>query len=351
MSGGPLGVGFIGAGAVTQAIHLPTLARLTDQFRVQQIFDVVSEVATSVAARVGSRSTTSLEELLADEAVDVVAVCSPHHLHAVQVIAACRAGKRAVLCEKPFAMTADEAAEVTAVASSTGTAILVGAMHTFDPAWRAAVAAWKDLPATSFAIRSSIVLPPNARFVDFSTEVISRGGGFPPATDVEAQAMRVHGAVLGLAIHDLPLVRALLPTFDDLEVLSARFLGPIGYHIVLGVGGKRVELHGVLTDTWQPAWTFEAIADDQRLVADFTPSYVHAGSAVASLQGAAQTITFGPYRSNGYEAEWQEMAEIVRGERPAPATDSLIEDLRFAIQLADAAADMVRDSESSGVAA
>ena len=351
MSDRPLGVGFIGAGAVTQAIHLPTLARLTDQFQVQQIFDVATEVAASVAARVGSRSTTSLQELLADEAVDVVAVCSPHHLHAAQVIAACRAGKRAVLCEKPFAMSAEEAAEVTAVASTTGTAILVGAMHTFDPAWQAAVAAWADLPATSFAIRSSIVLPPNARFEDFSTEVINRGGGSPTATDIEAQAARVHGGVMGLAIHDLPLVRALLPTFEDLEVLSARFLSPFGYHLVLGVGGKRVELHGVLTDTWQPAWTFEAIADDQHLTADFTPSYVHAGSAVTSLHRNGQTVTFGPYGSNGYEAEWRQLAEIARGERPAPATDPLIEDLRFAIQLADAAADTVRRSEPIGVPA
>ena len=351
MSDRPLGVGFIGAGAVTQAIHLPTLARLTDQFQVQQIFDVATEVAASVAARVGSRSTTSLQELLVDEAVDVVAVCSPHHLHAAQVIAACRAGKRAVLCEKPFAMSADEAAEVTAVASTTGTAILVGAMHTFDPAWQAAVAAWADLPATSFAIRSSIVLPPNARFEDFATEVINRGGGFPPATDIEAQAARVHGGVMGLAIHDLPLVRALLPAFDDLEVLSARFLSPFGYHVVLGVGGKRVELHGVLTDTWQPAWTFEAIANDQHLTADFTPSYVQAGSAVTSLHRSGQTVTFGPLGSNGYEAEWRQLAEIARGERSAPAAEPLIEDLRFAIQLADAAADTVRRSEPIGVSA
>ena len=120
---------------------------------------------------------------------------------------------------------------------------------------------------------------------------------------------------------------------------------------MLGVGGKQVELHGVLTDTWQPAWTFEAIADDQHLTADFTPSYVHAGSAVTSLHRHGQTVTFGPYGSNGYEAEWRQLAEIARGERPAPATDPLIEDLRFAIQLADAAADTVRRSEPIGVSA
>ena len=40
MSQPRLGVGFIGAGAVTQAIHLPTLARLTAEFEIRQVFDV-----------------------------------------------------------------------------------------------------------------------------------------------------------------------------------------------------------------------------------------------------------------------------------------------------------------------
>ena len=52
--------------------------------------------------------------------------------------------------------------------------ILVGAMHTFDPGWRSAVQPWGDLPSSSSAIRSSIVLPPNSRFEDFATELITR---------------------------------------------------------------------------------------------------------------------------------------------------------------------------------
>ena len=54
MSKSRLGVGFIGAGAVTQAIHLPTLGRLTLDFEVRQVFDVAADVASSVAARVGA---------------------------------------------------------------------------------------------------------------------------------------------------------------------------------------------------------------------------------------------------------------------------------------------------------
>jgi myo-inositol 2-dehydrogenase / D-chiro-inositol 1-dehydrogenase len=63
MTADPLGVGFVGAGPVTQAIHLPTLARLTELFTVTHVTDIADEIAASVAARVaarvGARSSTS----------------------------------------------------------------------------------------------------------------------------------------------------------------------------------------------------------------------------------------------------------------------------------------------------
>ena len=40
MPRGKIGVGFLGAGPVTQAIHLPTLARLTETFAVVHVNDI-----------------------------------------------------------------------------------------------------------------------------------------------------------------------------------------------------------------------------------------------------------------------------------------------------------------------
>ena len=40
----PLGVGIIGAGPVTQAIHLPTLSTINDRLRVVHIMDVNAEL-------------------------------------------------------------------------------------------------------------------------------------------------------------------------------------------------------------------------------------------------------------------------------------------------------------------
>ena len=179
-------------------------------------------------------------------------------------------GKRAVLCEKPFAMSGEEASGIAAVSAETGVPIVVGAMHTFDPGWRAAAGNWGDLPEACHTIRSSIVMPPNARFEDVATEVITRPG-WPASdeSDIEVRAGIVHAGVMGLAIHDLPLVRALLPRFDDLQVQAAAPLFPFGYRILATAGGRRIELHAALTATWQLSWVLEAYSDDQVLETEF----------------------------------------------------------------------------------
>jgi predicted dehydrogenase len=65
----------------------------------------------------GIRTYAKLEDLLADRSVDLVDITLPTYLHAANVIKALRAGKH-VLCEKPIALTIDEAAEMVRVARS-----------------------------------------------------------------------------------------------------------------------------------------------------------------------------------------------------------------------------------------
>ena len=333
----PLGVGILGAGPVTQAIHLPALARLGDVLEVRHIMDVDAAVASSVAARVGAKSSTSMDELLGDPDVDIVAICSPHHFHADQVIAACKAGKKAVLCEKPFAMNGGEAARISAVSAETGVPIVVGAMHTFDPGWLAAEQNWGNLPETAHTIRSSIVLPPNARFEDFATEIITRpAAGTPDYSDIDVIKSALRGGIMGLAIHDLPLVRRFTPDFADIEVLNVFHVRPFGYAISLRTPTRTIELRAVMNGTWKPEWTFEAIGDDAALHIDFTPSYVQAGSAVTTIIRGRESSVFGPYGHNGYEGEWRELAELAKGTRAAPPAQTLIDDLTFALAIADA---------------
>lgn len=218
--------------------------------------------------------------------------------------------------------------------------------------WRAAQANWGDLAASTHSIRSSIVLPPNPRFEDFATEVITRPDR--PArdlTDVEVRAGLVQGGIMGLAIHDLPLVRVLLSYFQDLEVLSAETLAPFGYQVVLTASGTRIELHAVMSATWRPDWVLEAYSEDKHLHVEFTPSFVHAGSAISTLTSGATARTFGPEAFNGYEGEWRELAAVALGQAAPPDTGVSIDDLRFALRIAEAAAQRIRNAAAGKVVA
>lgn len=335
----PIGVGIIGAGPVVQAIHLPTLARLRDLFTVRHVMDVSADVASSVAGRVGASWSTSVTELLADESVQVVAVCSPHQFHKAQVIDAMRAGKQAVLCEKPFAQTREEAFEIAAVSRETGVPVLVGAMHTFDPGWIAASENWGDLPRTAHTVRSRIVIPPNPRFEDWATEVFARpetDGAPPPEGDAGPGLLR--GAVMGLAIHDLPLVRRFVRHGAAFRVDHADAYFPFGYNVGMHADDQMVQLSGHVTEHWGPSWTFEAFDDTTHLAVEFTPSYVHAGSAVATVTREGVATVHGPFPLNGYEGEWRVIHDVVRGDASRlPDLDDLVEDLTFAIDVADEA--------------
>ena len=170
----PLGVGILGAGPVTQAIHLPTLARLPGMFRVIAVMDVDAEVASSVAARAGAEPVQSVQAVLDHPGVDVVAVCSPPQFHAEQVTAICAAGKRGILCEKPLGTSREEAEGIATAVAASEIPLIVGAMHAYDPGWLGAFEACADRLDSAHTIRSTIVLPFNDRFEDWATEVASR---------------------------------------------------------------------------------------------------------------------------------------------------------------------------------
>lgn len=339
----PLGVGFIGAGPVTQAIHLPTLATLYRQFRVVHVMDVDSTVSVEVAARTGARSTTDLQALLDDPAVDVVAICSPHEFHADQVEAAAKAGKRAILCEKPLATTADEAHRIADVSASSGVPVVVGAMHVHDPALRAASRVWGDLLEDASMVRVAAYLPSNDGLVDLATELT--GAPTPSAPPVAAlpgpaaRAAGVRAGILGLAIHSLPLVRRFAPSMD--EVLSAGALEPWGYELTFRSGSTLVELTAVLPGQWRPDWSMQVFSSRGELHVQFPPSYVLAGSATATVSTTDSQLVW-HYPRNGYQQEWLHLFDVVSGRADAsPSVQTAVDDLLYALRLADGADELL----------
>jgi predicted dehydrogenase len=82
-------------------------------------------------------ATETLEQLVSADDVDVVHVCTPNATHATVVRAAIAAGKH-VICEKPLAVDAVEAAELARLAQEAGVTATVPFVYRFYPTVREA---------------------------------------------------------------------------------------------------------------------------------------------------------------------------------------------------------------------
>ena len=109
---GVIGLGFIGP------VHVEAIRR-TGNAEVVAIAEMNKAKAEEFASEWGIEKVyTQYQDLLADETIDVVHICTPNHLHYQIAKEALAAGKN-VVCEKPLAMTTAEGTELVALASQT----------------------------------------------------------------------------------------------------------------------------------------------------------------------------------------------------------------------------------------
>ncbi|MEV4009866.1 Gfo/Idh/MocA family oxidoreductase [Nonomuraea angiospora] len=113
----PQTVAIVGCGNIAKS-YADNLAAYPD-LDLRGVFDLSSERRAALAAASGARVYTSLEELLADDAVDIVVNLTAHCAHHEITSRCLRAGKH-VHSEKPLALTHEEAAELVGVAEDTG---------------------------------------------------------------------------------------------------------------------------------------------------------------------------------------------------------------------------------------
>lgn len=89
------------------------------------------------------RAYATYQELLQDPELDAVFVATPNHLHNPIVLAAAKAGKH-VLCEKPMALTAEEAEEMIDACNAAGVMLQIGLHLRVQPVIRAAASLVRD---------------------------------------------------------------------------------------------------------------------------------------------------------------------------------------------------------------
>jgi predicted dehydrogenase len=128
--------GVLGAAKIARTKVIPAMQR-AEEGEVTGLASRSLETARAAASSLGiPKAYGSYEELLADPDIDAVYIPLPNHLHVPWSIKAAEAGKH-VLCEKPIALSAEEARTLVAARDRTGVIIQEAFMVRTHPQWRA----------------------------------------------------------------------------------------------------------------------------------------------------------------------------------------------------------------------
>ncbi|PWU12414.1 MAG: inositol 2-dehydrogenase [Verrucomicrobia bacterium] len=183
-----LNLAVIGCGRIGH-IHAENLAARIPQARVAALADVVEDRTVQLAARFRiPKISRDYREILADPAIDAVAICSSTDMHSQIIQDAAAAGKH-IFCEKPIDYDIGRIHASLAAVKRAGVKLQIGFNRRFDPSF----ARVRELVASGAVGRPHII------------RITSRDPSPPPLDYI-----RVSGGIfLDMTIHDFDMVRFL----------------------------------------------------------------------------------------------------------------------------------------------
>jgi predicted dehydrogenase len=248
----PVRLGYVGAGALAQRVHLPTFAALPG-CRLLALAEVRRALGERVRARHGiPRLYADHRALAADPEIDAVAVSAAFALQP-EIARDCLAAGKHVFMEKPMAISLAQADRLLAAGRASGARLMVAHMKRYDAGnelAHAIIAGWRrsgEAGALTYARAhgfggdwiAGLDVP-----VDTSDEPMPPA---PTEANLPAWLPPAHAtgyvSFLQQYVHNLNLLRYLLDAGDDARVHSAD-LDADGYTgvTVLAVAGVRCVL-------------------------------------------------------------------------------------------------------------
>ncbi|HHZ12410.1 MAG: Gfo/Idh/MocA family protein [Caldicoprobacterales bacterium] len=124
-------VAIIGCGTIANSAHIPSYLA-NGLVEIKYFCDIIPERAQAAVEKYGCGiAVQDYRDILDDEEITAVSVCTPNNVHADISIDFMRAGKH-VLCEKPAARTYDEALRMQKVQHETGKILNIGVVNRFN---------------------------------------------------------------------------------------------------------------------------------------------------------------------------------------------------------------------------
>ncbi len=209
----PLPVGVLGLGRMGQ-VHAHHLASLPEA-RLVAVASHRPTMAQEIAARYGARAYTRYEDLLADRELRAVVIASHTHEHREHIEAAAAAGL-AIFCEKPLALSLEDADAALDAVAEAGVPLQTGLMRRFDPPYVQA----------KRRIEEGLIGRP------LIFKAVSRDPQLP--TGEEAEAPLRGNLFIDLGVHDFDLARWLMGQ----EIRQVQAIGgALVYHRLAEEGG------------------------------------------------------------------------------------------------------------------
>ena len=316
----PHGVGIVGAGPGVAALHLPTLARLSDDFEVVHVADGGSGRAADLAARVGARSSSGIAELLADPARRGRRAVQPagrarrpdprerrgrQARDPVREAArddrgGCRGGDRRV----------PRAPARRCWSAPTTSTTRPGAARSITCSPAGTRCARSRSPSRSRRTAATTTSSPSCR------RPPPRPGAAAPTSSVpQVAASVVRQLITGLAVHDLPMLRDLAP--DDRARSCSRARSP---RSATRSGYRASGIPVRLTTVMLPGRRRRAVAprhhDRHRPASrcrSRRPSCTPAARRCACGPPTGKRTTYPIDADDGYLAEWRALADVLDG--------------------------------------
>ncbi|MFC2115627.1 inositol 2-dehydrogenase [Bacteroidota bacterium] len=179
-------VGVIGSGRIGK-VHIENLSVGIPSAEVVAVADVFLEGAEEIAGRFGIKTATAdYKEIISDNDIDAVVICSPTDTHAKYTIEAAEAGKH-IFCEKPLDLSLDTIRRVLDVIEQTNVKLMIGFNRRFDP----------NFAKVQQMVRDGKIGEPHI------LKITSRDPSPPPAEYVAVSG----GMFLDMTIHDFDMAK------------------------------------------------------------------------------------------------------------------------------------------------
>jgi 1,5-anhydro-D-fructose reductase (1,5-anhydro-D-mannitol-forming) len=322
---GNIGWGLVGASTIAKQFVINAIRQ--NGGRIASVMSTDAARGAAFAAENGiPASTIDLGELLAAPGVDAVYISTTNELHSDQAIAAARAGKH-VLCEKPLALTLEDAkaavdaAKVAGVVFATNHHLRNAGAHR---AMREAIVDGKIGRPLAARVFHAVYLPPNLQ----GWRINAPGAG--------------GGVILDIAVHDADTLRFVLDDEPESVVALTQSSGMASAGLADAVmtsvrfrSGLIAQTHDAFTSQYAGTG-FEVHGTEGSLIARDVMTQMPIGSLMLRNASGEHPIDFD--RTDLYVRALGAFHAAIRGEgQPAATGEDGIRSLAFGLAVAEAA--------------